>query len=137
MRNIEGHCLCGSVTYSADSEPAMIVICHCTDCQRQSGSPFSVNVLVPVDKVRMEGETLTQYVINGDSGKTVIRNFCNRCGSPLSTVMEAFGNLAAIKSGTLKDSSWVKPTIQIWCDSGRPWGILDDTIPKTGRNPPV
>ena len=46
-RPITGHCLCGSVTYSADAEPAVQAVCHCTDCQRQTGNPFSVIVGVP------------------------------------------------------------------------------------------
>lgn len=135
MPDISGGCLCGAVTYSTEAEPAMIVVCHCKDCQKQSGSPFSVNVLVPNTEVEMAGETLSQYVINGDSGQTVTRNFCSRCGSPLSTVMDAFGGLAAIKSGTLTDSSWVKPTIQIWCESKQTWGVLDESIDKAPRNP--
>lgn len=135
MSDISGSCLCGAVTYSSDAEPAMTVVCHCKDCQRQSGSPFSVNVLVPDDQVKMEGETLTQFVINGDSGEKVTRNFCNRCGSPLSTVLDGFGGLAAIKSGTLKDSSWVEPGIQIWCDSKQTWATLDESIQKAPRNP--
>ena len=108
MSKISGSCLCGQVTYSSDAEPAMIAVCHCPDCQKQSGSPFSVNVLVPNDAVDIQGPSLSQYTVNGDSGKSVTRNFCNHCGSPISTVLEAFDNLAAIKSGTLADSSWVQ-----------------------------
>ena len=135
MGDISGGCLCGAVRYSTSAEPAMIAVCHCADCQKQSGSPFSVNVLVPGDQVEMAGETLTQYKVNGTSGQNVTRNFCNRCGSPLSTVLDAFGGLAAIKSGTLDDSSWVEPTIQIWCDSSRSWGVLADDLKKAPQNP--
>lgn len=135
MNDISGSCLCGAVTYSTDAEPAMIAVCHCPDCQRQTGTAFSVNVLVPNDQVEMSGPSLTQYVVKGDSGNTVTRNFCNKCGSPLSTVLDEFGGLAAIKSGTMKDSSWVKPNIQIWCDSAQSWGVLDDAIQKAPKNP--
>ena len=44
---ITGRCLCGAVTYSADAEPVIQAACHCTDCQRQTGNPFSVIVGVP------------------------------------------------------------------------------------------
>ena len=135
MNDISGSCLCGAVTYSADAEPAMIAVCHCPDCQKQTGTAFSVNVLVPGDKVEMSGESLSQYVVKGDSGENVTRNFCNKCGSPLSTVLDGFGGLAAIKAGTMKDNSWVKPGIQIWCDSAKTWGVLDDDIQKAPKNP--
>ena len=135
MTKISGGCLCGSVRYSTEAEPAMVAVCHCPDCQKQSGSPFSVNVLVPGAEIAWEGETRSQYVIDGDSGQAVTRNFCSNCGSPLATELPAFNDLAALKAGTLDDSSWVKPTIQIWCDSKRSWGVLDEELPKAPRNP--
>ncbi len=135
MNDISGSCLCGEVTYSADAEPAMIAVCHCPDCQKQTGTAFSVNVLVPGDKVEMSGSSLSQYVVKGDSGQNVTRNFCNKCGSPLSTVLDAFGGMAAIKAGTMKDNSWVTPGVQIWCDSAQSWGVLDDDIQKAPKNP--
>jgi len=135
MGKITGRCLCGSVSYSTKAEPAMIAVCHCTDCRRQSGGPFSVNVVVPTKAIAFEGDTRAQFVMSGKSGQPVTRNFCNRCGSPLTTEMPAFGHLAAIKAGTLDDSSWVKPTIQIWCDTTEPWSIVDDNIDSAPANP--
>ena len=135
MADISGGCLCGAVRYSTAAEPAMIAVCHCADCQKQSGSAFSVNVVVPNDQITMDGETLTRFDVIGASGQTVSRNFCNRCGSPLTTVPESFGGLAAIKAGTLDDSSWVKPGIQIWCDSAQDWGVLADDLQKAPQNP--
>ncbi len=113
----------------------MTAFCHCADCQKQSGGAFSVNVLVPNDQIEIAGKTLTQYEITGTSGQKVTRNFCNRCGSPLTTVLDAFGGLAAIKAGTLDDSSWVKPGIEIWCDSAQPWGVVGDGLQKAPQNP--
>lgn len=135
MSKIAGGCLCGNVRYSSDAEPAMIAVCHCPDCQKQSGGAFSVNVLVPKETVAFTGDTREQYVVNGDSGMTVTRNFCKNCGSPLSTELEAFDNLAAVKAGTLDDSSWVEPNIQIWCSSAQPWGELNDELQKADKNP--
>ncbi len=136
MPKIEGSCLCGQVTYSSSSEePAMMVVCHCPDCQKQSGTAYSTNVLVPTSSIRFDGDSRGQYVVNGDSGQPVTRNFCKNCGSPLTTELPAFDNLAAVKAGTLSDSTWVKPTMQIWCDSAQPWGALDDSVAKAPANP--
>lgn len=136
MTKIEGNCLCGKVSYTTTAkEPTMTAVCHCPDCQRQSGGAFSVNVLVPADTITFTGDTRKQYVVNGASGQKVTRNFCGDCGSPLTTQLAAFGDLSAIKAGTLTDSSWVVPTIQIWCDSAQDWGTLDDSIDRAGANP--
>jgi len=39
---IDGQCHCGRVTYRADIDPAKVSICHCTDCQNLTGSPYRV-----------------------------------------------------------------------------------------------
>lgn len=136
MPKIQGSCLCGAVKYASSAEePAMMVVCHCKDCQKQSGTAYSTNVLVPTASITFEGETREQYVVNGYSGKRVTRNFCRKCGSPLSTELEAFDNLAAVKAGTLDDSSWVKPTVQIWCDDSQPWAPLDGSLDQAPKNP--
>ena len=39
-----GHCLCGAISYTYDGESEAVVLCHCGDCQRHTGSAFSVMV---------------------------------------------------------------------------------------------
>ena len=41
---IEGGCLCGKVRYSADAEPAFVGVCHCKNCQKGTGTAFSIVV---------------------------------------------------------------------------------------------
>src|SRR3981081_2580930 len=81
---ITGRCLCGSVAYSADAEPVVQAVCHCTDCQRQTGNPFSVIVGVPRAAFNVEGDTLASFATTGeDHGGDTERNFCSACGSPV------------------------------------------------------
>ncbi len=35
-----GGCQCGNIRYEVVGTPKQLVVCHCTDCQRQSGSAF-------------------------------------------------------------------------------------------------
>ncbi len=135
MSKIRGRCLCGQVSYHSDEEPAVQIMCHCPDCQKQTGTAFSVNVLVPTKSIIFEGEARRQYVVLGDTGKPVVRNFCGNCGSPLSTEMEGFGNLAAVKAATLDDDSWVKPEIQIFSDTAKHYCTPNDELKKWPRNP--
>src|SRR5205814_3632603 len=58
---IHGGCHCGKVRYEAHIDPEKIGICHCADCQRLTGSAFSVFVPVPREHVRLTGE-LRVYV---------------------------------------------------------------------------
>lgn len=137
MTAISGSCLCGSVHYESNAEPAMMVTCHCTHCQKQSGSGFSVNVVVPADSVTLSGDTLTTYEDTGTSGQPVLRMFCNRCGSPILSDVKAAGGLYFIKAGTLDDSSWVVPGAEIWCDSRVAWGTAGEDTAKMPANPPL
>ncbi len=47
MAELTGGCLCGHVRYSANADPVFVGVCHCTHCQRQTGTAFSVLVGVP------------------------------------------------------------------------------------------
>jgi hypothetical protein len=47
MAKMVGGCLCGSIRYCSDAEPALTCICHCTHCQKQTGTAFSILVAVP------------------------------------------------------------------------------------------
>lgn len=114
---IRGGCLCGQVRYTA-ADATMTVLCHCTHCQKQAGSAFSIVVVTPKAGFSVEGPIKT-YVDKGDSGADVLRRFCEVCGSPIVT--EADNDLAIIKAGTLDDTSSLKPTVQLYCDSAQPW----------------
>ena len=117
-----GHCLCGAVSYEYAGEPAVTAICHCDDCQRHSGSSFSVNVGVPSDGLSVSGEALKSVsTVGTGSGRPRERAFCGDCGSPLYTVLEEMPELTFIKAGTLDDRSGVAPTLEIWCDRAQPW----------------
>jgi glutathione-dependent formaldehyde-activating enzyme len=68
MGKLDGHCLCGSITYECDAEPIMTGICHCTDCQRSSASAFSIVVGVPRDELTIHGEMKVFETIGDDRG---------------------------------------------------------------------
>lgn len=137
MSHIKGGCLCGNVQYESSAGPLMIAVCHCTHCRKQSGSAFSVNIGVPLDSVTITGSSLKIYTDLGTSDKSVLRNFCGNCGSPILSDVKASDGLCFIKVGTLDDSSWVVPGAEIWCDSKVSWGAIGDELPKMPQNPPL
>jgi hypothetical protein len=126
MAKLDGSCLCGKVTYTCDSEPVATAICHCTDCQKQTGTSFSVIVGVPKDALKIEGDSLASFTTVGtDTGSDVARQFCRECGSPIASLADAMPQLAFIKAGTLEDRSWLEPQMHVWCDSAQPWVPLE------------
>jgi len=82
MVEMTGGCLCGQVRYSANEDPVFVGVCHCTHCQRQTGTAFSVLVGIPKSAMSIQGQVKT-FHDTGDSGQPVERNFCPECGSPI------------------------------------------------------
>jgi hypothetical protein len=124
------------VSYSADAEPVVQGVCHCTDCQRQTGNPFSVIVGVPRDALKVEGSTLASYATTGeDHGGETHRNFCSACGSPVFSIAAAVPELAFVKAGSLDDASWVKPAAEVWTSSAQPWSPHFENAARLERGP--
>jgi hypothetical protein len=120
MAHIAGGCLCGKVRYSADADPIFTGVCHCRNCQKESGSAFAIVVAVPQPTLNIRGELKT-YEDKGDSGKPMYRRFCPECGSTVMDEASAMPDVLMIQAGTLDDSSWLKPAMQIYCDSAQSW----------------
>ena len=135
-RPITGRCLCGGVTYSADAEPVAQAVCHCTDCQRQTGNPFSVIVGVPYAALEVSGDTLATYSTTGeDHGGKTERNFCSACGAPVFSIAAAAPEMAFIKAGSLDDASWLEPAVEVWTRSAQPWTPSFEGTARLERGP--
>ena len=44
MPEMKGGCLCGAVRYTANAETEVVLVCHCRDCRKFTGSAFGVLV---------------------------------------------------------------------------------------------
>ena len=133
---LTGRCLCGGVTYTTEADPFVQAACHCADCQRQSGSPFSVVVGVPRDSLTVEGDTLATYATTAeDSGGQTERNFCSACGSPIFSVGATLPDVVFIKAGSLDDASWIEPQAEVWTRSAQPWAPRFEGVMSLERGP--
>lgn len=119
---LEGHCLCGNVTYSTDTDVHFTAVCHCTDCQRQTSSAFSLVIGIDDDALTVSGDSLKTFVTHGEEHKSnTNRSFCGNCGSALLSRIDAAPGLMYIKAGTLNDTSWLRPTEELWHRSAQAW----------------
>jgi hypothetical protein len=134
MPVIVGGCLCGSVRYSAEAEPAFVGVCHCEDCQRFTGSAFATVIAVPTSALTLTG-TLKTFTKRGDSGKAIHRRFCPECGSGVLDEADALPGIAMVNAGSLDDRSWVRPQSEIYCDSAQPWVHLGGGLKRFAKTP--
>jgi hypothetical protein len=99
MTHMTGGCLCGNLRYAADTEPIFSAICRCK-CR---------------DPRCFAGSAEDLYE-DGDSGEQVINRFCPDCGSTVMIEPAALSNITIIPAG-----SWLKPTMEIYCDDAQSW----------------
>ena len=119
---IDGACLCGQVTYEAEIDPDRVAICHCADCQVNSGSAYGVVASITNGQFRLITGTLREYEKAAESGRTRHLSFCPDCGTRIHARTKndptAFFGL---RVGTIRQRAELKPNIQVWCGSALPW----------------
>jgi len=120
MQDRKGGCLCGAVRYVLKGDPRAIAVCHCTHCQRQSGSVFSFNLVIREIDYEQSGETMV-YMDSGDSGQAVNRHFCGRCGSPIIAKTALAPGKVVVKAGTLDSMEGLQPQSEIYADHAVNW----------------
>jgi hypothetical protein len=123
MAQIKGSCRCGKVTYMSSADPVFTGVCHCTACQKSTGSAFAALVAVPAATLTVTGAT-KRFGDVGDSGKGTHRDFCPECGSTVTQSADVIEGITMIPLGTLEDPNAVKPAMQIYCDSALPWAKI-------------
>jgi len=134
MPQMTGGCLCGQVRYSANVEPMFTGVCHCTSCQKQSGGAFNIVVAVPQATLSIQGSPKT-YTKKGDSGSEVVSRFCPNCGSTILSEPAAMPGASILRAGTLDDTAWLKPTMEIYCDSAQSWVQLGGGMQRFAKMP--
>jgi hypothetical protein len=118
---IDGGCHCGYITYEGEADPDKASICHCTDCQKLSGSAFRTVVPVAGETLKMKGEP-TIYLKTAESGNKRQQAFCPRCGSPIYSAPPGDGpRMYFIRLGTVRQRDQIVPKSQIWARSQQPW----------------
>lgn len=129
----EGGCLCGSLRYVARGAPERVTICHCTWCQRRTGSAFGVEVVFQDGNVSVSGETARTYRhLSDETGRWLDQHFCGRCGTKIGITLEAAPGIRSIAAGTFDDPSWISRDSQhfrdIFLRSARDWSALPPDI---------
>ena len=132
----EGGCHCGAVRYKCSKPPDLAFYCHCQDCQRTTGSPFSMELMIKKLAFEIHGAT-ESYIVTGDSGSSVYRRFCSICGSGVFLECDADPEYIFLKVGSMDDASWVTPEMHIYTSAKQPWIRIEDGLPQFEKQPDV
>lgn len=118
---MRAECQCGRLSVDlAGRTPALVVACHCVDCQRRSGSPFGVLAYYPADQLATNGEA-KRFERPAASGGAVETFFCPECGSTVYVKVSGHPTLLGIAVGAIADPSFQAPHISVWEQSMHRW----------------
>jgi hypothetical protein len=78
-----GGCACGAIRDECAAEPIAMFNCHCRDCQRASGGPYSAVVYVPAKGSKITKGEPRYYRTPSKAMGHNLRGFCPVCGSRL------------------------------------------------------
>ena len=132
---LTGGCACGAIRYETTAEPVVMFHCHCRDCQRASGGPFTSFVIVPAEAFRFSQGSLRFHDSPSHRGGKTHRGFCADCGSPILAKTDANPDIVAIRTASLDDASWFNLEMDVWTSDAHPWDQMNPALPKFEKYP--
>jgi len=130
-KSFTGGCECGAIRYEVDAEPIAMFNCHCRDCQRASGGPYTGVVYMPAKAVKITKGSPRYYTTLSEAMGVNKRGFCPDCGSRLFGGITDTGH--GITASSLDDPSLFKPQFEIWTSEAQPWDHMDPKLQKFER----
>ena len=121
---LEGGCACGGLRYRLASPPMFVHCCHCSDCQRQTGSAFVINALIESSRVEVLSGTTVGVAVPTDSGRPHIIHRCPTCQTALWSHYGGRAALSFVRVGTLDQPAAFPPDVHIYTRSKLPWVVL-------------
>ena len=130
-----GGCACGAIRYQSAAEPMFMFHCHCRDCQRASGGPFSSYVIVPAEAFKILEGSLRFHDSPSERGGKTHRGFCPDCGSPIVVKTDSQSEIVAIRTASLDDPSWFNQQMDVWTSDAHAWDQMNPALPKFEKYP--
>ncbi|MCB1041928.1 MAG: GFA family protein [Acidobacteria bacterium] len=128
---MNGHCTCGEIQYQITQPPMFVHCCHCTWCQRETGSAFVLNAIVESDAIELSKGTTHMVETPSESGKGQLIHRCPTCQVALWSHYGGGGPaIAFLRVGTLNDPTAVTPDVHIYTSTKQPWVALPDNVPS-------
>jgi hypothetical protein len=129
--------MCGAVRFELDRPPVSAGYCHCTRCQRRTGTAASCSARIEPGSLHLiRGEDLLAAYEPGGEGYAKI--FCAACGSALWSRHPHDHDVISIRLGAFDDDPGIRPSHRQFVDFAAPWEpIPDDGLPRfpNGRPP--
>ena len=127
----QGGCLCGDLRYRVRGAPERTTVCHCTFCQRVSGSAFAIWSAFLERNFEMSSGSPAVYEHRSDeSGRWIRLEFCPRCGTKVASTFERDLGKRAVSAGTFDDPRWLRVDRHVWTRSALSWVLVPEGVER-------
>ncbi len=123
-------CLCGAVSFEYEGPENWRAHCHCESCRRNTSSPFTTWLGVPVSAYRFTGSQPHVY----ESSPGARRLFCHVCGTPMAFETDRYPDEIHFYAASLEHPEAFEPEYHVHVDERLPWIKLSDGLPRHGRS---
>ncbi len=126
---LTGGCNCGAVRFEITERPMGAIYCHCTRCQRRTGTAVAATARVAPGTVRVLcGADRIGAWAPGDG---LEKEFCQDCGSALFARDPDSGEVAGVRMGAFDADPGVRPGAHQYVAYAAAWEPLpDDGLPR-------
>jgi len=126
---LTGGCACRSVRFEVVAPLVSANYCHCTRCQRRSGTAASANARTRPGSFHLTSgeEKLRAWAPEGGWEKL----FCVECGSAVLSRDPEDHDLVSIRMGAFDADPGIRPSLRQFVDFAVSWEpIPDDGLPR-------
>jgi len=129
---VSGGCLCGAIRFEVARFVGPFELCHCTRCQKASGSAFVSTIGVRAEDVTwLSGrDGIQRYeapVLKIPPGFRTA--FCGQCGSPMP-IFDDDDDWFEIPAGALDEDPELRPERHIFIECRALWYAILDDLPQ-------
>jgi hypothetical protein len=131
---LAGGCTCNFVRYEITEKPLFVHCCHCTWCQRETGSAFVINAMIESNRVKVTTGEVNVVNTPSNSGKGQRIARCPKCDIALWSNYGGGGDAVRfVRVGTLDNPNACPPDIHIFTSTKQDWVVLPGGTPAVAE----
>lgn len=131
---LKGSCLCGAQSYIASGKLFGFYHCHCSRCQKMTGTGHASNILLTPSELKLKGDHSKIGIYRLPDADRFASRFCKECGGQLPKHIKET-SFTVVPAGSLDENVDIEPQCRIFWDSRSEWSCSDKELPTFSKYP--
>lgn len=121
---LSGGCLCGAVRFQVTEPPVAAGYCHCTRCQRRTGTAASAQARLAPGSLTIErgSDAIREWVPGTGNPKA----YCGSCGAHLWSRSPTDPDVVNVRMGAFDADPGVRPSFRQYVAYAAVWEPIPD-----------